>query len=171
MVKEEALACVQSGNLLHVFFRECEVENVNILLHSLDMGRFWNIDNSSLDQPPQCNLTYTHWDNMMRVLQDGRLKLDNNLAENELRPITLGRKNYLFNGNHESVANMCVITSLLATCRNHDINPRLYLNDVIATMPDFEGASSKEIRRLLPHLWKQYHPEAIMTTPFRELVR
>lgn len=111
---------------------------------------------------------YTHWDNMMRVLEDGRLKLDNNLAENEIRTITLGRKNYLFNGNHESAANMCVIASLLATCRNHDINPRLYLNDAIATMPYFENASTEEIRFLLPHLWKQYHPEAIMITPVRE---
>lgn len=114
---------------------------------------------------------YTRWGNMMRVLEDGRLKLDNNLAENEIRPITLGRKNYLFNGNHESVGNMCVIASLLATCRNHDINPRLYLNDAIATMPYFEKASAEEIRRLLPHQWKQYHPEAIMTTPVRELAK
>ena len=114
---------------------------------------------------------YTHWDNMMRVLEDGRLKLDNNLAENEIRPITLGRKNYLFNGNHESAENMCVIASLLATCRNHDVNPRLYLNDVIATMPYFEKASAEEIRRLLPHKWKLYHPEAIMMTPIRELAK
>ena len=63
---------------------------------------------------------YTRWDNMMRVLDDGRLLLDNNLAENEIRPITLGRKNYLFCGNHESAENMCVIQSLLATCRNHN---------------------------------------------------
>ena len=41
-------------------------------------------------------------------LDDGRLLLDNNLAENEIRPITLGRKNYLFCGNHESAQNMCV---------------------------------------------------------------
>ena len=61
----------------------------------------------------------------MRVLDDGRLLLDNNLAENEIRPITLGRKNYLFCGNHEAGENMCVIQSLLDTCRNHDINPRL----------------------------------------------
>lgn len=114
---------------------------------------------------------YTHWDNMMRVFDDGRLKLDNNLAENEIRPITLGRKNYLFNGNHESAENMCVIASLLATCRNHDVNPRLYLNDVIATMPYFEKASAEEIRRLLPHEWKLYHPEAIMMTPIRELAK
>lgn len=114
---------------------------------------------------------YNHWTAMMRVLDDGRLKLDNNLAENEIRPIALGRKNYLFNGNHESAENMCIITSLLATCRNHDINPRLYLNDVIATMPSFEGVPDKEIARLLPHRWKEYHPEAVITTSVRDLAK
>ena len=70
---------------------------------------------------------YVRWDNMMRYLDDGRIKIDNNLAENEMRPITLGRKNYLFCGNHEATENMCVISSLPSTCRNHDVNPREYL--------------------------------------------
>jgi len=52
----------------------------------------------------------------------------------------MGRNwDYLFAGNHEAAENMCVITSLLATCRNHDINPRLYFNNVIAAMPYFEN--------------------------------
>lgn len=114
---------------------------------------------------------YTRWEAMMRVLDDGRLLLDNNLAENEIRPITLGRKNYLFCGNHESAENMCVIQSLLATCRNHDINPRLYLNSVIASMPYFEKATDDGLMVLLPHKWKEFHPEAIMTTPVRQLAK
>lgn len=114
---------------------------------------------------------YTRWDSMMRILDDGQLLLDNNLAENEIRPITLGRKNYLFCCNHESAENMCVIQSLLATCRNHDINPRLYLNSIIASMPYFDKASEEDIAQLLPHRWKQYHPEAVMTTPVRQLAK
>ena len=114
---------------------------------------------------------YNLWDNMMRILEDGRLKLDNNLAENEIRPITLGRKNYLFCGNHESAENMCVIQSLLATCRNHSINPRLYLNSVIEAMPRFEKANEEELRVLLPHRWKEFHPEAIIRIPVRQLAK
>lgn len=114
---------------------------------------------------------YARWENMMRVLEDGRLKLDNNLAENEIRPITLGRKNYLFCGNHESAENMCVIQSLLATCRNHNINPRLYLNSVISSMPYFENAKESDLIQLLPHRWKECHPEAIMETPVRQLAK
>ena len=106
---------------------------------------------------------YTRWDNMMRYLEDGRLLLDNNLAENEIRPVTLGRKNYLFCGNHEAAQNMALVCSLLATCRNHDVNPRDYLNDVISQMPYHTKASHEELLQLLPHKWKLIHPESIMT--------
>ena len=106
---------------------------------------------------------YTRWDNMMRYLDDGRLLLDNNLAENEIRPVTLGRKNYLFCGNHEAAKNMAIVCSLLATCRNHDVNPRDYLNDVISLMPYHAKASHKELLQLLPHKWKLTHPESVMT--------
>ena len=105
---------------------------------------------------------YTRWDNMMRYLEDGRLLLDNNLAENEIRPITLGRKNYLFCGNHEAAQNMAVVCSLLATCRNHDVNPRDYLNDVISQMPYHAKATYDELLALLPHKWKLSHPESVI---------
>jgi len=97
---------------------------------------------------------YTRWDNMMRYLEDGRIKIDNNLAENEIRPITLGRKNYLFCGNHEAARNMTVICSLLATCKAHDVNPRDYLNDVITRMPYMQKATHEQLVELLPHKWK-----------------
>jgi transposase len=105
---------------------------------------------------------YTRWDNMMRYLEDGRLLLDNNLAENEIRPVTLGRKNYLFCGNHEAAQNMAIVCSLLATCRNHDVNPRDYLNDVISQMPYHTKASYEELLQLLPHKWKLTHPKSVM---------
>ena len=53
---------------------------------------------------------YTRWDNMMTCLEDGRLLWDNNLAENVIRPITLGRKNYLFCGNHEAKKLICLLS-------------------------------------------------------------
>ena len=106
---------------------------------------------------------YTRWDNMMRYLEDGRLLPDNNLAENEIRPVTLGRKNYLFCGNHEAAQNMAIVCSLLATCRNHDVNPRNYLNDIISQMPYHTKASHEELLQLLPHKWKLTHPESVMT--------
>ncbi|MBR4930690.1 MAG: IS66 family transposase [Bacteroidaceae bacterium] len=98
---------------------------------------------------------YTRWNNMMRYLDDGRIRIDNNLAENAIRPITLGRKNYLFCGNHEAAVSMSVICSLLATCKAHEVNPRDYLNDVIARMPYMQKASYDELLQLLPHKWNK----------------
>lgn len=108
---------------------------------------------------------YTHWNNMTHYLDDGRILLDNNLAENEIRPITIGRKNYLFCGNHEAAGNMAVVCSLLATCRNHDVNPRIYLTDVLGKMPYLQDkdASHEKLVELLPLKWKLHHPEAVMT--------
>lgn len=105
---------------------------------------------------------YTRWDAMYAYLDDGRIMLDNNLSENEVRPITLGRKNWMFCGNHEAVRNMCVIASLLATCRNHSVNPRDYLNHVISAMPYKTGATHGELLDMLPHRWKLAHPESVM---------
>ena len=106
---------------------------------------------------------YTKWDNIIRCLDDGRLYWDNNLAENVQRPITLSRKNFLFCGNHEAAVNMSVICSLLATCKAHDVNPRVYLNDVIAQMPYHKKATQEELLNLLPHKWKLKHPECVLT--------
>lgn len=97
---------------------------------------------------------YTRWDNMMRYLEDGRIRIDNNLAENAIRPVALGRKNYLFCGNHEAAVSMSVVCSLLATCKAHEVNPREYLNDMIAKMPYMQKASYNELLQLLPHKWK-----------------
>ena len=106
---------------------------------------------------------YARWDNMARCLEDGRLLWDNNLAENAIRPIALGRKNYLFCGNHDAAVNMSVVCSLLATCKAHDVNPREYLNDVIARMPCHKRATHEELLGLLPHKWKLQHPESVLT--------
>jgi len=64
---------------------------------------------------------------------------------------------------HEAAANMCIVNSLLATCRNHDVNPRIYLNDIISRMPYMTKATHEELAEFLPHRWKLQHEDAIMT--------
>lgn len=98
---------------------------------------------------------YPLWPRMKRYLQDGRLKTDNNLAENAIRPLTISRNNFLFCGNHEATENTAVICSLLATCKAQQVNPREWLNDVIAQLPGYlEKGSGKEVKELLPNAWK-----------------
>ena len=64
---------------------------------------------------------------------------------------------------YEAAQNMAVVYSLLSTCRNHDVNPRDYLNNVISQMPYHTKASYEELLQLLPHKWKLTHPESVMT--------
>ena len=64
-------------------------------------------------------------------------------------------KNYLFCGDHEAAVSMSVVCSLLATCKAHEVNPRDYLNDVIARMPYMQKAANDELLQLLPHKWKK----------------
>ncbi|GGH20070.1 hypothetical protein GCM10007423_00230 [Dyadobacter endophyticus] len=83
----------------------------------------------------------------------GDLQLDNNLIENAIRPIALGRRNYLFAGTHETAQNAAMIYSLFATCKKHDVNPQDWLLDILRKMNDLnhEGKFSD----LLPNRWKK----------------
>lgn len=91
-------------------------------------------------------------DNMKYYTLHGDLQLDNNLIENAIRPIALGRKNFLFAGTHDTAQNAAMIYSLFATCRNHSVNPNEWLLDVLRKLNDinYDGKFSD----LLPHRWK-----------------
>ena len=60
---------------------------------------------------------------------------------------------------------VCFINSLLSTCRNHDVNPRESLNDIISRMPYMEKASHEQLVELLPHKWKLIPHEPAVTLP------
>jgi transposase len=62
---------------------------------------------------------------------DGKLRLDNNLVENAIRPIALGRKNYLFAGSHEAAQNAAMFYSLFATCKAKGINPYVWFAETL----------------------------------------
>ena len=100
--------------------------------------------------------SYSLWPRMKNYLKDGRLKIDNNLAENALRPIALSRKNFMFCGNHEAAQNTAVICSLLASCKESGVNPREWLKDIIEKMPYYQKPGNENnLRALLPNNWKQ----------------
>ncbi|MCW1734250.1 IS66 family transposase, partial [Anaerorudis cellulosivorans] len=100
--------------------------------------------------------SYSLWPRMKNYLKDGRLKIDNNLAENAIRPIAVSRKNFLFCGNHEAAQNTAVICSLLTSCKESGVNPREWLNDVISKMPYLQKPGNDEtLKALLPNRWKK----------------
>ncbi len=92
------------------------------------------------------------WEKLCVYATDGRLCIDNNPVENAVRPVAIGRKNYLFAGSHEAAQRAAMIYSLLATCRLHNINPYTWLKDVLVRMPDHDV---KNLAELLPQNWKK----------------
>lgn len=87
------------------------------------------------------------WKELTRFTTDGRLEIDNNKIENQIRPIALGRKNYLFAGSHESAQRIAMIYSLLATCKANDTNPAQWLAHVLEQLPN---RTINNIEDLLP---------------------
>ena len=78
------------------------------------------------------------WDNLLAYLEDGNLEIDNNLAENAIRPIALGRKNYLFAGSNRGAERAAMVYSFFATCRKNDVNPLEWLKKVLEIIPTYK---------------------------------
>jgi transposase len=76
------------------------------------------------------------WDKLSAYTTDGRLEIDNNRIENQILPIALGRKNYLFAGSHESAQRIAMIYSLLGTCKANGIDPLKWLTNVLEQIPN-----------------------------------
>jgi transposase len=91
---------------------------------------------------------------LSRFVNNPKINIDNNPAENAIRPIALGRKNYLFAGSEAGGQNLAMLLSLTASCKQNNINPQAYLEDILTRI---HTTPAKDIDTLLPHLWK---PEA-----------
>jgi transposase len=98
--------------------------------------------------------TYGIYRKLIRYTLDGRYRIDNNQAENSVRDLALGRKNYLFCGNHEAARHTAVIYSLMASCKVNDVNPQEWLTDVLNRIQDH---NIQKLDELLPHQWKLNH--------------
>jgi len=98
--------------------------------------------------------TYSLYHRLSRYHLDGRYQMDNNLVENAIRPLALGRKNYLFCGNHEAAENAAIMYSLLGCCKASDVNPQQWLTDVLTRIPEYNNNYSLDLADLLPHNWK-----------------
>lgn len=95
-------------------------------------------------------------ENLERFLLDGRLEIDNNLVENAIRPIAIGRKNYLFAGNHDAAQRIAVIYTFINACKHRDMDPALWLNDVLGKIHQHP---IDRIEELLPQNWTPGIPQ------------
>ena len=83
-------------------------------------------------------ITYSlnNWSAIEKYITNGRLEIDNNPVENKIRPIALGRKNFLFAGSHEAAERLAVIYSITGTCKANDVNPSDYLEWLLPKIND-----------------------------------
>ncbi len=98
--------------------------------------------------------TYNIYHKLTRYHLDGRLKIDNNLGENAIRPIALGRKNWLFCGNDDAAENAAIMYSMLGCCKAHEVNFRDWLVYFLDNIHKYDDDYTKDLAELLPHNFK-----------------
>ncbi len=103
--------------------------------------------------------TYTQnqWDALNRYLEDGDLSIDNNFAERAMRPIAIGRRNWLFVGSERAGHRAAILTSLVASCKVNFVEPWAYLKDVFTRMAC--KPTDSELTELLPDRWLKANPD------------
>lgn len=99
-----------------------------------------------------CDYALSQWDQIEKYLHHGEVEIDNNCAENAIRPIAIGRKNWLHVGSEAAGPSIAAIMSILETCRRLEINARDYLMDVL---PGLSERPRSEVAQLTPTAWKK----------------
>ena len=91
------------------------------------------------------------WVALTRFVDDGQLPVDNNWIENQIRPIAIGRGNWLFAGSLRAGQRAAVVMSLIQSARMNGHDPYAYLKDVLTRLPTHKAS---RIEELLPHRWQ-----------------
>ncbi len=122
----------------------------------LDALKIWLEENSYKVLPKSAigkAIAYTMniYENLNRYVLDGKFEVDNNNIENAVRPLALGRKNYLFAGSHNAAENIAMMYSFFASCKAYGINPYTWLENVLDRIQEHKA---NKLYELLPGNWK-----------------
>lgn len=96
--------------------------------------------------------TLSLWARLKRYVEDGRLEIDNNLVENSIRPVAIGRKNYLFAGSHNGARWAAIIYTILANAELNGLEPKRYLKELLQKLL---GYPEDQLDDLLPANWNK----------------
>ena len=88
------------------------------------------------------------WGRLTRYTENGAWHIDNNLVENSIRPVALGRKNYLFAGSHEAAQRAAMMYAFLGSCKANKVEPQAWLCDVLSKIPE---TKLSQLHKLLPY--------------------
>lgn len=119
------------------------------------------------DDPPDTSFSkaiayaINHKTALTRFVEDGRLDIDNNLCERQIRALALGRKNFLFAGSHEAARRIAIGYSLTRSCAMHGVPPQPYLTDILTKLAG--NWPQSRLDELLPDKWMKLHGAAVLT--------
>jgi transposase len=106
------------------------------------------------------NYALNQWAELNVYCSDGAVPIDNNVSEREMKRVVLNRKNSLFVGNSRGGRTAAILASLTSTCRRHEVDPQLYLTQLLMNLPQ---AKMSELPDWLPDQWKIRHLARIAT--------
>lgn len=109
----------------------------------------------------------SNWRALTRYLDDGNVPIDNNAAENSIRPLAVGRRNWLFVGSQQAGERAAVIMSLIESVKLNGHDPWAYLKNVFERLPTLKNS---DLAQLLPHNWRPANDTAAQTTTFAAVV-
>lgn len=128
--------------------RQHSLPEVGALQERMQSIRLAELPGSQLAKA--CDYALRIWPRLEVFLSDGRVEADTNLAENAMRPVALGRKNWLHIGDEKAGPKIAAILSVLATCERLEMEVRDYLAEVL---PRLSRATTGEVERLTPQAW------------------
>jgi len=103
----------------------------------------------------------SNWTGLVRYLDDGNVPIDNNAVENAIRPLAIGRKNWLFVGSQQAGERAAVMLSLIESAKLNGHDPWAYLKDVFERLPTLKN---RDLELLLPHNWRPADKVPAVTT-------
>jgi hypothetical protein len=118
----------------------------------LEKIKNWLVENKSQVLPSSAiskavNYMHTRIDALSLYTTNGSLEIDNNMVENAMRPVALGRKNYLFAGSHEAARRAGIVYRFIACCKKNGYDPYKWLEETLTKLPD---TKSSDLYKLLP---------------------
>lgn len=128
----------------------------------LEKLRAW-VDEQAAHTPPKLKfgeaLGYlrNQWEPLTNYVEGGRLPIDNNAVERDLRALTIGRKNWLFIGSQEAGPRAAILYTVVASAARHDLDVWAYLRDVLERL----AVGAADLLSLLPDAWAATHPAAL----------
>lgn len=97
--------------------------------------------------------TYKRWAGLSAYVLHGQMEIDNNLVENAVRPLAVGRKAYLFAGSHQAAEMAAAMYSFMASCKKNKVDEFEWLKDVFERI---QNHKQKDLYQLLPSNWQEY---------------